>query len=77
MANIGHPQVRAAKHVENGLITAGNDLVNIVRFIHQDGSAYDAADVISALLDASVRPPCGAVTTNSSASSQLRQSDAH
>lgn len=51
LANIGHPQVRAGKHVENGLITAGNDLVNIVRFLHLDDTRYRAKDVIAALLN--------------------------
>jgi nitronate monooxygenase len=50
MANIGHAQVRAGKHVENGLITAGNDLENIVRFIPADGASYHASDVIASLL---------------------------
>jgi nitronate monooxygenase len=50
MANIGHPQVRAGKHVEVGLVTAGNDLENIARFLHADGSEYHAAEVIAALL---------------------------
>ncbi len=51
LANIGHPQVRAGRHVENGLITAGNDLENILRFVHPDGSEYHAREVISALLE--------------------------
>jgi nitronate monooxygenase len=50
LANIGHPQVRAGKHIENGLITAGNDLENIVRFLRPDGSDYHASDVIETLL---------------------------
>jgi nitronate monooxygenase len=50
LANIGHPQVRAGKHIENGLITAGNDLENIGRFVHADGSDYHASEVITALL---------------------------
>ncbi len=50
LANIGHPQVRAGRHVENGLVTAGNDLENIVRFARDDGAPYRASDVIAALL---------------------------
>ena len=50
MANIGHPQVRAGKHVEKGLITAGDDLANLIRFLRPDGSEYHASDVIAALL---------------------------
>jgi nitronate monooxygenase len=50
MANIGHPQVRAGKHVENGLVTAGNDLVNAARFLAPGRTEYTAADVIATLL---------------------------
>lgn len=57
LANIGLPQVRAGKHVENGLITAGNDLVNIVRFLHLKGTRYHAKDVIAALLQESAEEP--------------------
>jgi nitronate monooxygenase len=49
LANIGLPQVRAGKRVENGLITAGNDLENVVRFV-PEGSCYHAADVVARLL---------------------------
>ena len=50
LANIGLPQVRAQKHVENGLVTAGNDLENVVRFLRHDGLDYRAAEVIATLL---------------------------
>jgi nitronate monooxygenase len=50
MANIGHSQVRAGKHVENGLVTAGNDLVNAARFLKAGRTEYSASDVIEALL---------------------------
>ena len=53
LANIGHAQVRAGKHVENGLVTAGNDLANLARFVRADGSEYRASDVIAALLPGS------------------------
>jgi len=49
MSNIGLAQVRAGKHVEKGLITAGDDVGGVVRFLRPDG-AYAAADVIAALL---------------------------
>lgn len=52
LANIGHPQVRAGKLVENGLVTAGNDLVNAARFLPSGRMEYTAADVINALLAA-------------------------
>ncbi len=50
LANIGLAQVRAGKHIEKGLITAGNDLENVVRFVHSDGSEYHASDVIASIL---------------------------
>ncbi len=52
LANIGHPQIRAGKHVENGLVTAGDDLVNAARFLHPGSTEYSASDVIGALLAA-------------------------
>jgi nitronate monooxygenase len=50
LSNIGLPQVRAGKHVENGLVTAGNDLENVMRFVPEDGHIYHAADVIAKIL---------------------------
>jgi nitronate monooxygenase len=52
VANIGHPQVRAAKHIENGLVTSGDDLLGIGRFLIPGSSSYTAADVVSTLLGA-------------------------
>jgi hypothetical protein len=49
MANIGHAQVRAGKHVEPALVTAGDDLAGIARF----GLSYSAADVVEQLIEAS------------------------
>ncbi len=51
VANIGHPQVRAGKYVERGLVTAGDDLSEIPSFLPPDSSAYTAGDVIANLLD--------------------------
>lgn len=51
MANIGHGQVRAGgRHKEPGLITAGDDVAAIRRFLKPGQSSYTAADVIQALL---------------------------
>jgi nitronate monooxygenase len=51
MANIGMSQTRAGgKHVEVGLVTTGNDLVDIKRFLEPGKSSYSAADVIATLL---------------------------
>lgn len=51
MANIGMQQTRAnGKHVEVGLITTGNDLTEIARFIPPGKTTYTAADVLDHLL---------------------------
>jgi nitronate monooxygenase len=50
VANIGQPQVRSGKHVEQALITSGDDLKFIAQFLPADQSSYSAADVIGKLL---------------------------
>jgi nitronate monooxygenase len=50
MANIGHPQVRCGRHVEPPLVTAGDDLPEIVHFLRAGARSYDVADVLDALL---------------------------
>jgi len=50
MANIGLAQIRGAGRVEQGLITAGDDLDLIDEFLQPGASTYNAADVISTLL---------------------------
>ena len=51
VANIGHAQVRNGKHVEPGLITSGDDLKHIARFLPAGQSSYCAADVVARLLE--------------------------
>ena len=51
VANIGHPQVRKGTHLERGLVTAGDDLTEIARFLPSNTSTYTAADVIARLLN--------------------------
>lgn len=51
VANIGHAQVRNGKHVEQGLITSGDDLKHIARFLPAGKSSYHAEDVIGKLLE--------------------------
>jgi nitronate monooxygenase len=46
IANIGHPQVRAGKYIENGLVTAGDDLAGVERFLAPGADDYTAEDVI-------------------------------
>jgi len=53
MANIGHPQVRNGKYMEHALITSGNDLAGIARFLSPGSSTYTAADVVAKLM---IRP---------------------
>jgi NAD(P)H-dependent flavin oxidoreductase YrpB (nitropropane dioxygenase family) len=51
MATMGTPQSRAGgKIVEAGIITSGDDLVNLRRYMPENGTAYHAADVIHILL---------------------------
>jgi nitronate monooxygenase len=48
VATAGHPQIRAGKYEEPGIMTAGDDLAGARRFL-KDGGRYTAADVLSAL----------------------------
>jgi nitronate monooxygenase len=50
MANIGHQQVRCGHHVESPLVTAGDDLTEVGRFLPAGAASYGAADVLDALL---------------------------
>ena len=50
MANVGHPQTRNGKYVENGMVTSGNDLTGIARFLEPGAATYTAADVVANLM---------------------------
>ena len=50
MANIGHAQVRCGHHVEPPLVTAGDDLVHIARFLPPGAETYGVTDVLDSLL---------------------------
>ncbi|MGD1082527.1 MAG: nitronate monooxygenase [Candidatus Sulfotelmatobacter sp.] len=50
MANIGHPQTRNGKYVENGMVTSGNDLTRITRFLQPGATTYTAMDVVADLM---------------------------
>jgi nitronate monooxygenase len=50
MANIGLGQTRRDGYVEPGIVTSGNDLVELAPFMAAGGTDYAAADVISVLL---------------------------
>lgn len=51
VASGGHPQVRAGRHVEPGLVTSGDALESLRRFMPADTPVYTAADVVRTLLD--------------------------
>ncbi len=50
IANIGHPQIRAGGYIEKPLVTSGDDLTGLARFLTPNEFRYSAADVISNLL---------------------------
>ncbi len=51
LANIGHPQIRNGKHMERGLVTAGDALIGIGRFVAPNQTEYTAADVATNLMN--------------------------
>ena len=59
MANIGHPQARNGKYIEPALITSGNDLSGVARFLRPGASAYTAADVVAELTSGFASPTLG------------------
>ena len=50
LANVGLPQRRANGYLEQPLLTAGDDLAVVTRFLAEDRDAYSAADVVDYLL---------------------------
>ncbi len=50
MANIGLPQHRPGDYIERALVTSGNDIVGLTRFLPDEGLVYSAASVIEKLL---------------------------
>jgi nitronate monooxygenase len=51
VATIGHPQIRSGRYIEKGLVTSGDDLTGITRFMPQDALVYSAAHVVKRLLN--------------------------
>ncbi len=49
IANIGHPQVQKDGSVEPPIVTAGDDMVNIGKFVKAGQTNYSAADVVKYL----------------------------
>jgi len=50
IANIGYPQIQRNGDVEGELITSGDDVANVARFIPEGRNTYRAIDVIEYLL---------------------------
>jgi nitronate monooxygenase len=50
LANIGHAQVRGGKYTERGLVTTGDDLPHVGRFLAPGATEYAASEVVGALL---------------------------
>jgi len=50
VANAGHPQVRKDGEIEGALLTSGDDLAEIARFVPDGQTSYSAKDVIDSLL---------------------------
>lgn len=51
VANAGHPQIQKGGAVELPLLTSGDDLAEIARFIPEGQTSYTARDVINKLLE--------------------------
>lgn len=50
LANIGHAQTRSGGAIEPVLLTVGDDLKSVVRFLPAGRTSYSAADVVATLL---------------------------
>jgi nitronate monooxygenase len=46
IATAGHPQVRAGRHVEAGIVTTGDALSGVAQFLAAGAQSYTAADVV-------------------------------
>jgi nitronate monooxygenase len=51
VATIGHPQTRNGHYTEKGLVTSGNDVSGLGRFLPAGELSYSAADVVASLLN--------------------------
>jgi nitronate monooxygenase len=52
IASAGHPQARDGARIEPGIVTSGDDLAGIGRFMPPGGTGYAAAHVVQKLLSA-------------------------
>jgi nitronate monooxygenase len=66
LSNIGHPQIRKDGTVEPPLVTVGDDLKNVARFLGPGRTTYTAAEVVESLLSlvpaSAELPPAAAET---------------
>ena len=51
VSNAGHPQIQKGGAIEKPLLTSGDDLAEIARFIPEGQTSYTARDVINKLLE--------------------------
>ena len=56
LANIGHAQIRSGGAIEPALVTVGDDLNKLARFLAPGQTTYTAADVIRILLEPPALP---------------------
>ena len=50
MGTIGLAQVRSGDHVDLPLVTAGNDVAHVARYLQPGCDSYTAAEVVNYLL---------------------------
>ena len=50
VATAGFPQVRAGRYVEPGIVTMGDDLPGVARFLPAGASGYHASDVVAMIM---------------------------
>lgn len=63
LANIGHSQLRKNDYIEQGLVTTGNDLTGISRYMVPGATTYTAEDVIQLLMEPEKTTRLEAVST--------------
>ncbi len=64
VATAGHPQIRAGRHLEAGIVTSGDSLADVAQFLAPDADSYGAADVVRVLM-ARERPSARTVSAAS------------
>lgn len=61
VATAGLPQIRAGKHIEPPIVTAGDALIHMRDWLHTFSDDYTAADVVRRVTTETRREPVGAV----------------